>query len=813
MSAHYAIRSRPYAQAAGALRQQRVRAIDSCGTLDRPHRFGKSYFEAQVISKQQHAAAKKGSSASELSAARVAGAPQGRRGPLPQTVSQLLRPAELLRLQRSVGNRAAGNLLRRGAHAQMIQRISDFSKWFLVHVLVPILKEILEKDKKAPKEIFFFLDGLDNYMKVDDSKEEQWYSAVMALKLLFEQIGNQGADRVVLGVIIVDNLIERIEEAVGGLKFDGNPQVKLISYLEALRNHIISSLGSESGEEDSNEEAPSDLSEVFETYPKITDPLRRPGHMNPYRHGIGAADTIAILSRDRKRLIGRVDGDDERALGLIEETFDELDQKIKAINDKEEKPILKQIVSLTEKKNKLIDSSKDMDVDTSEIDEQILELEKQLVIIRDGVKKECREKLRRLYERVFWISQINSEDVDEKARSRQIDEFFSLVDEKGFERSYQLADEKGGESFDLKQKIPPTETSHHSEQRAIVSKEWVKIRNDILTELELVLQDVDTIEDLEYLLTPTIVTMSINRSSCYVCNAFLVAELISLWKDIAKLLSGKLTWQQVRDLLRDVLTFEVTYSVPYSKVSDVKELDQQLALAGWLVSAHKDTEPSDDEGEHEKLSMGNAPSSKVKKGSRKSEKRKKKNDSDDEDFFEDLIEENPLVFLDKITRQIKIAEALKAFFVRLVKNRQSDNPIQTLQALGFTHRSMPGDGLNCALYSVQDQLEQLYGIVIKDFKEFAQYVRERAGLNFGTMIDVLNNGQAVLDAVVAYLVSKNLVKGGSMRLILDIWSAVGGGELMQFDNVARSSAGGQNHRLTLYYNGANHFDSLTGGFK
>lgn len=346
----------------------------------------------------------------------------------------------------------------------------------------------------------------------------------------------------------------------------------------------------------------------------------------------------------------------------------------------------------------------------------------------------------------------------------------------------------------------------------IVSKHWLKIRQEILTDIEDALIDSQDLQEIINELIPMVITMSINRSSCYMCNAFLVSELISLWKEIAILLRGQYSWTEIRDALKDIYRFEVTYSVEYSAVSDVEALNEQLGLAGWYVNAHEETERSDDEREHEQLSMGNVVSSEVKQKQKRKSGKSSKKDADS-DYEESDEEESQLVITYRFTREmsryIKLEAALKEFFKRMVKNQASQDPIVTLQALGFTHHGMDGTDLDCALYSIQHQLALRHNIIIADFKEFATFVRKLANLNFGTMIDVLNNGGALLNAVVAYLVNKGLVAANT-ALVLNVWSAVAGGGLMEFNNVATSARAARTLSLILYYNGVNHFDSLEG---
>lgn len=545
----------------------------------------------------------------------------------------------------------------------------------------------------------------------------------------------------------------------------------------------------------------SDDDDIYDKYPKITHPVLRPGHLNPYRHGIGAADTISLLAIDRKRLIARIGGDDPELIDEIEAEFAELDASIKAINDEEEKPILEQLVKAQLEYDKAVDLSvrKEMDIDTSELEVQLADLAMELQKIREGVKKKYREELRQLYEKIYWISQQNHDDRNALRRKQQVQEISNLAKEKGFEISYQHIHE-----HDFDEVEGPIWTAHHSEQRMIVSKEWLKIRKAILEDVQnaLVLGDPQaTINNISNI----IVSMILNRSSCYACNAFLVAELISLWKDIAMLLGC--SWQQARDALKDIITFEVDYSVPYSDVENVEELDDQLRLAGWTVSLLEAAEASDDEAVHEKLSTGKI-SSEVKKEAKKQSKGKGKNE--DKDEFIPFDEKKPAFsILERLSRRTAVEKALLAFFSKRVTYGEGMDILTLLGQLGFQYHQQPGIGLNCALYSIADQLKRRYGVIITDLDGFAAFVRKRADQPFNSMIDVLNSGGEVLAAVAAYLIEKGLIPFAP-GLSITIWSNDNQEGLMEFRQVATHGDG--TLKLVLYYNGASHFDSLSGGF-
>jgi hypothetical protein len=207
----------------------------------------------------------------------------------------------------------------------------------------------------------------------------------------------------------------------------------------------------------------------------------------------------------------------------------------------------------------------------------------------------------------------------------------------------------------------------------------------------------------------------------------------------------------------------------------------------------------------------------TKKRKLKSDESKKEEvDEGKEKSSEPKKGDSKLISVTAITEQLllglKLTLELQKFIARFIQqNKGGGDPVQILTQLGFQHHSMPGSNLDCALYSIQHQLNANYNINITDFAAFSSYVRTKANLPFNSMIDVLNSGKAVLDAVVQYLLENKLIIVG-VTLNLKIWSAVlGGGGVMEYNNVATSSGPGAPLRLTLYYNGINHFDSLTGG--
>jgi hypothetical protein len=132
---------------------------------------------------------------------------------------------------------------------------------------------------------------------------------------------------------------------------------------------------------------------------------------------------------------------------------------------------------------------------------------------------------------------------------------------------------------------------------------------------------------------------------------------------------------------------------------------------------------------------------------------------------------------------------------------------QTLAALGFTHRVQLGDENDCAIYSAYDQLTQR-GIALGPVDAFIAHVRLQANFAFGTMIDVLNNGPALLAAIQHFMIANRIV---APALALDVWSATLDGGLMEFQNVTTAAGGAPPVVMTFYFNGLNQFDSLVGG--
>lgn len=505
--------------------------------------------------------------------------------------------------------------------SNIVQCVSAFSLWFIKDVLIPTLNEITKEDEAAPGELDAILDEIAQLLGNEDNDTDS-STAISALTTVFEEL-EENISNAVLGFIITDQIVERM-----GLETRWEENRKEIAtWLKKKRSQLLALLPDENLS--SEEDTPDDLQTVFETYPKLTDPIRRPGHLNPYRHGIGAADTIATLTRNRLYVISRIGGTDSDFVESLESKFLELDAQIKEINDEEEKPLLQQIIELNSQRDKLLDQV--TETNTSIIDDEIIRLNGEISTIREGRKKELREELRRLYEQAYWISQRKDEDIDEEARTRQVKEFFNLSRDEEFATSFLRAQEATDEYFDESEGIPPKDTSHHSEQRILVSKQWQLIRTEVLEGItNALLENKETgPTSIADLVSPLVISMSINRSSCYTCNAFLVAELINLWKEITQIIGGDSSWQDVRDTFRPVFTFEVTYSIPYTKVKSIEELNSQLRLAGWNVYQHDETEASSDEEEHEKLSTGSI----FSKGKRKRKKKSVEQESSDSEFF------------------------------------------------------------------------------------------------------------------------------------------------------------------------------------
>ncbi|MCX7747441.1 MAG: DUF4157 domain-containing protein [Clostridia bacterium] len=382
----------------------------------------------------------------------------------------------------------------------------------------------------------------------------------------------------------------------------------------------------------------------------------RHGHCNDFRHGTGHASTLAILIKnDRELLTPIVAGAD---------TFDKLgrlDRKIKRINDMELRliRIKARIGSALEafkahksrvlfscsvrarhapfgpraraiKKLKLKWSRQNQESFIEEIDLKVKKLKEK----RDALRR----ILRSLYKLVFWNSEVKKAkegeaDYDWDVKERQKGEIASMAGSETFKDSAEL---RGKERRN---------TDNDSEQQIIVSHTWRQEINSLVAQIEAKIPDDSSpsgsnsgeifLHRLSSSLTTTELKIMINRSPCLECNAFLVAELILFWKEIARIIKEKTgrqyAWEGIRDELRKKFKFKITFSKRYySKThkevtkGDFKILNSQLDLAGWEAGFHKIIEPSDTERDHEDLKLG-----KKSKGSHK------KDTSDSEDHESD----------------------------------------------------------------------------------------------------------------------------------------------------------------------------------
>ncbi|MEM7092503.1 MAG: hypothetical protein AAF567_05840 [Actinomycetota bacterium] len=133
--------------------------------------------------------------------------------------------------------------------------------------------------------------------------------------------------------------------------------------------------------------------------------------------------------------------------------------------------------------------------------------------------------------------------------------------------------------------------------------------------------------------------------------------------------------------------------------------------------------------------------------------------------------------------------------------------VERLSTLGFTRHPQPGDANDCAIHTLHHQLTTVHGLDVGDFAPFRDHVRTTAAFAFGSMIDILNNGAALLTAAQSYLHGR----GVDANLTINVWSGTGDGGLFQFNDVAHSGTidDATPYALLFYFNGVNHFDSLT----
>ena len=87
-----------------------------------------------------------------------------------------------------------------------------------------------------------------------------------------------------------------------------------------------------------------------------------------------------------------------------------------------------------------IDLALDEGEDTSKLESAKESLEFDLHKVRSGQKKKYRERLRELYDTIYWISKKSSDDKSKSARARQIKELRALAKEKDFAISYELVE-------------------------------------------------------------------------------------------------------------------------------------------------------------------------------------------------------------------------------------------------------------------------------------------------------------------------------------------------------------------------------------
>jgi hypothetical protein len=183
--------------------------------------------------------------------------------------------------------------------------------------------------------------------------------------------------------------------------------------------------------------------------------------------------------------------------------------------------------------------------------------------------------------------------------------------------------------------------------------------------------------------------------------------------------------------------------------------------------------------------------------------------------MDDFVRRSTLLYTSNLSRgtdrpSIDLS-ALVGSLIRLLHQvkmaTDGNTALVTLGALGIVHHPMDGDDNECALNTIWDQLTRIHGLDLGgNVDEFRDFVRARAGFAFGAMIDILNHGGALLLAVQAYLASKGLVHG----LVIDVWAATAQGHLMEFRDVA-AAGGAAPLVLNFYFDGVNHFDSLSGG--
>ena len=139
-------------------------------------------------------------------------------------------------------------------------------------------------------------------------------------------------------------------------------------------------------------------------------------------------------------------------------------------------------------------------------------------------------ELRQVRESISWINTARRDRIleDPGGRRRLTSEYEALGDLREFAESYRLAN------------ATHECTDGHSEQRLLVSNRWSEIRRAMLTHVATAVQRSPgtSWEIVAQNIEPLKVSISINRSPCFACNAYLVAELVALFQEIAGLLGA-----------------------------------------------------------------------------------------------------------------------------------------------------------------------------------------------------------------------------------------------------------------------------------
>lgn len=389
----------------------------------------------------------------------------------------------------------------------------------------------------------------------------------------------------------------------------------------------------ESEDERSSSEDEREL-DVADRYPRIFNILRRPGHYNPYRSGLGAADTTAALVRDQQ-LLARDTTVDDAELGRLEDRIARHDQALKLVNDDKEVALLTRLAALAAKQGELLDTDEPDKEEAEQLAKRVRTREEKLDDVRKGKRADL-NALRKIFRKVLWLSEKDFTDYDRKTRKEQVAKFLELERDKTFGASYRAAEDSELDYWDAEEGEHPSWTCHHSEQRLIVSKRWLDQLAEIRREVrELVgrARGRKALEAVARGLDERTLRIVLNRSSCPMCNAFLVAELLRFWGVLAKETGcGREDVQE--ELAGRKLHFEITYSVVYGESAKIIDtLNAQLAAAGWQVAQHETTVGSPAEIAHERLTQGR-PSSRAEadEGEEARTKRGRKPKEEDEDY-------------------------------------------------------------------------------------------------------------------------------------------------------------------------------------